>query len=1121
MKCPSCYSENDDRLKYCEDCGTSLARACPACGAPVRLFKKYCGECGTSLDTASSPRFASPKQYTPKHLAERILVSKDALEGERKYVTVLFADLKGSMELLADRDPEEARKLLDPVLERMIEAVHCYEGTVNQVMGDGIMALFGAPIAQEDHAVHACYAALRMLDSVGKYGVATHRSGATPAQIRVGLNTGEVVVRAIGSDLHMDYTAVGQTTHLAARMEQTAKPGTALITRETLKLVQGYVDVAPLGPVPVKGVIEPVEVFQLAGSGPARTRFQAAVARGLTRFVGRQAELEHLLRALRLANDRHGQVVAVVGEAGLGKSRLLFEFTHSHHVQGWLVLACSAVSHGGGTPYLPIIELLKSYFKIQDRDEHSAIYEKVTGKLVALDRSLLPMLPAFLALLDLPAEDPQWEALDPVQRRQRTLDAVKNLLLRESQVQPLLLVFEDLHWIDSETQVLLDGLLDRLPAARVVVLVNYRPEYQHTWGGRTYYSQLRLDAFAADTAEELLEELLGSDASLRSLKRMLVESTDGNPFFLEESVRSLVETGALIGGRGDYHLADAMREIRIPDTVQAVLAARIDRITPEHKRLLQTAAVIGKDIPLRLLRAVADLAEDDLLRRLADLQAAEFLYETNLLPDLAYTFKHALTHDVAYQGILEERRRSLHARIVEAIEHLYSERVLERTEELAHHAVHGELWNKAVHYLKQSGIKALTRSAYREAMKWLESALATVEQLPEGRERTELRVEIRFDLRNALWPQGKPAEASAELLEAQADINALGDPRRLARLHSYQTAHSLACGTYAEGIESGRRALTAAVEVGDRALEAVACQYLGSTHFAVGEFEQANSLLRRCTELVAGELATQRLGQLTLPSVLARAWLAWTLAETGQFDKARACAAEALDIATAVNQPWSVVFACLGTGVVQLRRGEVTEAAVILQRAHDLCERSNIRLWSSFAAAQLGYAYALSGRVEEGVGLLEGALTNDSQGGLVYGRALTFAYAAEAYLLAGRTDKAFELGARALETSTMSDERGHEAWSLRVCAMARASLPQLGEAEDFYCRSLALARKLGMRPLAAHCELELGRLFARSGEWGKAKEQLSAARLALREMQMTRWIANAETELSRLVQQAD
>src|SRR5262247_613700 len=599
MLCPQCRFDNRANISFCEECGARLDVTCSSCGAAVPPGRKFCGTCGKPLTTQAepTPRFASPEAYTPKHLAEKILTSKSALEGERKQVTVLFADLKGSMELLADRDPEEARKLLDPVLEHMMDAVHRYEGTVNQVMGDGIMALFGAPLAHEDHAVRACYAALRMQQSVEQYAERVFRSHGVPIQIRVGLNSGEVVVRAIGSDLHMDYTAVGQTTHLAARMEQMATPGTILLAPATLQLAEGYVQVAARGPVAVKGLPNPVEIYALTGASAQRTRLHAAAARGLTRFVGRDAEIEQIRRALALAHEGHGQLVALVGEPGVGKSRLVYEFTHSHRTQDWLILEASSVSYGKAISYLPVIDLLKAYFKVHDRESHREIREKVTGKLLNLDRSLEPILPALLALLDVPVEDTHWQAMDPAQRRQRTLDAVKHLLLRESQGQPLLVAFEDLHWIDAETQALLDGLVESLPTARLLLLVNYRPEYQHAWGGKTYYRQLRLDPLPSTSAGELLAALLGSDASVAPLGILLVERTDANPLFLEEGVRTLVETGALAGKRGAYRLTRPVEQLSIPATVQAILAARIDRLDPEARRLLQTAAVIGQDVP--------------------------------------------------------------------------------------------------------------------------------------------------------------------------------------------------------------------------------------------------------------------------------------------------------------------------------------------------------------------------------------------------------------------------------------------------------------------------------------------------------------------------------------------
>jgi class 3 adenylate cyclase len=459
-----------------------------------------------------------PLAYTPQYLAEKVLHTRSAMEGERKQVTVLFADLKGSMELLADRDPEEARRILDPVLERLMAAVHRYEGTVNQIMGDGIMALFGAPLAHEDHAVRACYAALAMQEAIRRYSTEVRRTHGVEVQIRVGLNSGEVVVRAIGNDLHMDYSAIGQTTHLAARMEQLATPGSIYLTVETLRLAEGLIQVTALGPVPVRGMADPVEVFELVGASTLRGRFQATATRGMTRFVGRQIEIEALQQALARAATGHGRIVAMVGEAGVGKSRLVYEFVHwrdcvgagrspSHHLTGWRVLESASVSYGKAPPYFPVLDLLKRYVHVEERDDLRTIRAKVTGQVLTLDEALQEIIPALLSLLDALPDDSPFMTLDPPQRRQRILEALKRLLLRESQVQPLLLVFEDLHWIDTETQALLDSLVESLPPVRLLLLVNYRPEYQHAWGSKTFALQGSLVEGRA-----LLEEAIREDS---------------------------------------------------------------------------------------------------------------------------------------------------------------------------------------------------------------------------------------------------------------------------------------------------------------------------------------------------------------------------------------------------------------------------------------------------------------------------------------------------------------------------------------------------------------------------------------------------------------------------------
>jgi class 3 adenylate cyclase/tetratricopeptide (TPR) repeat protein len=816
---------------------------------------------GTPAPPAAASTLARASFTTmPAYLAEKIRTTRDTLAGERKQVTVLFADIKDSTELIRGLDPEVAQRLLDPALQHMMDAVHRFEGTVNQVLGDGIMALFGAPLAHEDHALRACYAALAMQAAMRAYTEEVRRVHGLEMRIRVGLNSGEVVVRAISNDLHMDYSAVGETTHLAARMEQLAMPGTIRLTAATLRLVEDMVQLQALGPVPVKGLVEPVEVFELVGASGTRRRVQAAAARGLTRFVGRQTELTTLTEAMAQASAGHGQVVALVGEAGVGKSRLVYECVHSYRTQGWLVLESASASYGKATPYLPVIDLLKRYCHIEERDDSRTVRAKVTGHVLTLDATHQDTVPALLALLDVLPDDDPFLRLDPPQRRQRTLDALKRVLLRESQVQPLLLVFEDLHWIDTETQALLDRLVDSLPTACLLLLVNYRPEYQHGWASKTYYAQLRLDPLPPASAEELLATLLGHDPSVQPLTQLLIARTEGNPFFLEESMRTLVEAGVLVGTPGAYSLAQALPTIQVPATVQAVLAARIDRLPADAKHLLQTAAVIGHEVPLALLQAIADFTEEALHCSLAQLHGAEFLYETRLFPEGEYTFKHALTHEVAYGSLLQERRRSLHARIVEAMEALFIDRQAEQVDRLAHHALRGEVWEKAVVYGRQAGAKAMTHSAYQEAVRSFEQALEALHWLPAHPNTQAQAIDLRLDLRSALFPLGEIERMFVYLQEAEVLAEALGDQPRLGWVSAYLLTHFMQACEPDHALTSGQRALAIAADLGDVALTVTVQNYLGHVYHSLGDYRRAIECHQKNVAYLQGELLHERLG---------------------------------------------------------------------------------------------------------------------------------------------------------------------------------------------------------------------------------------------------------------------
>ena len=630
--------------------------------------------------------------------------------------------------------------------------------------------------------------------------------------------------------------------------------------------------------------------------------------------------------------------------------------------------------------------------------------------------ALQDTVPAVLALFEaLPADSP-FLSLDPLQRRRRTLEALKRVLLRESQVQPLLLVFEDLHWIDSETQAVLDLLVESLPTAQVLLLVNYRPEYQHGWGSKTYYTQLRLDPLPEASADSLLQALLGHDPGLVPLTQLLIARTQGNPFFLEESVRTLVETGVLVGDRGAYRLAQPLDTLQVPATVQALLAARIDRLSPEDKRLLQTAAVIGTEVPWPLLQAIADTADEALYRSLAQLQAAEFLYETSLFPERAYTFKHALTHEVAYGSLLHERRRTLHARIVAALEALAGDRLDDQVERLAQHALRGEVWDKALAYCRQAGEKALARSAYREAVVYFEQALAALEHLPDSRAATEQAIDLRLGLRTALNALGETPERMLDhLRRAETLAQTLGDQLRLGRVYAVMSSTCWAAGEVDRAIVYGQRALALAATLGHVGLQARAHLILGRAYYDTGDYPRAVESLERNVVTLQGDLLYERFGANNIVAASSRAWLSRCHAERGAFTEGLAMAEEGLQIAETVNHPFSLIEACYGVSVVYLRQGDVQRAIPMLERAMGLCQDWHIPLFVPGQTAALGMAYALAGRVAEGLALVEQGVEQAVAGGNPRSLASVVACLSEAYLLAGRLEEARQRAAQALD----------------------------------------------------------------------------------------------------------
>src|SRR5262244_3985048 len=1140
MICPQCQRENLPDSIFCDRCGMRFETVCSHCDEPNRLDARFCRVCGQLIDQTATTAPArvsgvpTPDSYVPKHLAEKILASRQSLEGERKQVTVLFADIRGSTSLLEGLDPEEAQKIIDPVLRVMMDAVHRYEGTVNQVLGDGIMALFGAPLAHEDHAVRACYTALAMQEEMRRYRRKLGQSEESGLQIGIGLNSGEVVVSSISNDLNVDYSALGHTTHMAARMQELAAGGTTLMTASTLRQTEGFVQVKSLGAVQVKGVSRPVEAFEVVTATTARTRVQAAAVRGLTPLVGRRREIEVFGKLMEEAGSGKGQILAIVGEPGLGKSRLVHEFTRHQLRPGWLVLEGASVSYGKATPYFPLIEMLRRYFQIADGEGSEGIQDRVVMHILELDNTFKDAIPPILSLLGaLPDEvhpsapwtqfkelidaTERYLGMDPQQRRRYTFEAIKRVLVRESQRQALLIVFEDLHWIDSETQAFLDSFVESLPMARLVLVVDYRPEYSHSWGDKTYYRQIRVDPLQPASAEELLQYLLGSNKDLAPLKELLMHRTEGNPFFAEESVRSLVETGVLVGEKGAYRPGLRIDEIRIPNTIQNVLADRIDRLPLEEKRLLQIAAVIGVIVPRPLLRAVAELPEDELYACLAKLQSAEFIHETNLFPEVEYSFKHALTNEVAYGALLHDRRTWLHARTVSALEMIAGGNLDDYVETLAHHAFEGELWEKAVFFLRQAGAKATKRFANVETVAFLKRALESLGKLSKNQQNIEQAIDIRLDLRNALFLIGEFESLYNYLREAESLAETLGDQRRLGRVLNFLVSYFGLTGKHDQAIIHGRRALSSNKDCAE--LNSVSYYYLGQAYHHKGDYHQSIDMLKRTLSLVsAGPDKYEHFGTTSIISVISRVWLVQSLAELGSFRDGISYARDAIHIAEEARQAYCLAYAFCSLGFLLLVKGDFEEAVPALEKAQRICDESEIKVLLTHVGAHLGYTYALLERSEEGLRLLEHSDELSDIIGRKAGQSLRVTWHGQASFLAGQVEEARKYATRALALATQTKERGYEAWALKLLGdvALRNDSTELEQAEKYYNLALGLAKELGMRPLEAHCHVGLGESYVATGKREHANAEFSTARDLYSDMNMTFWLMRAEAALETL-----
>ena len=1016
---------------------------------------------------------------------------------EQKPVAVLAIELTWPVAVEGEVPRYEPWTVVTRWEQLIVEKVQGLGGVLLQRAPSLLLAGFGLPHTLEQlpqRAVHAALA-LRQLTAGPEGSV----SGEPHPAMRQAVHWGYMLVDSRAGDPSARLLPVGETLALPVRLLGHATVGDILVSSEVGRLVEAWFELQTCD-----GLLG-AEAYTVVGLRSQRTLLRMPASHPLSRFVGRAHELA-TLQALGLQVEQgRGQVVGLVGEPGVGKSRLCYEFMRAHHRHGWQILETSADSYGQATAYLSVIDLLKAAFHIAERDDVSTMRAKVSDKLRTLDTALGPTLPAFLTLLDVPVEDPAWQSLDPPQRRQRTLAAIKGLLLAESRQQPLLLVVENLHWIDTETQAVLESLIESLPAARVFLLVTYRPEFQHAWGSKTYYTQLRLDPLSPAHAHELLTALLGEDASLEPLVQRLVEHTEGNPLFLEESVRTLVETQGLVGERGAYHLAKPLFSLQVPVTVQAILAARMDRLSVEAKRLLQAAAVIGRDVPLSLLQAIAEQPEEEVRHGLRRLQAAEFLYETRLFPEIEYTFKHALTQEVAYGSMLQEQRRALHAQIVDMLETLAGARRDEQVERLAHHALRGEVWDKALTYCRQAGTKALAGSAYREAVGYWAQALEALAHLPPDRPMLEQAVDVRCDLSAALEPLDQSEQKLTHLRAAESLAEGLADHRRLGIVYRMLANALRQMQDYEPALAYSQRAYAIATTIGDVRLQLEGNLAMGWIYHNLGDYRPAMERLQQALTTLQGESRSPSFGLGHLlgdRQIITLAWMVLCLSELGAFADGMTYGNEALQRAAVVDRPYEYLSVYCRVGYLHVRQGTLHQAIPLLERGVALGQEVDSPIHYREAATYLALAYALADRATDALAVL----------GQVKGYAVI---CGEAYLLTGEVEEAHRLAQRELENARHHKMRGNEAralWLLGEIAMHR-DWPDVTPAAAHYQQALTLGEELGMRPLQAHAHRGLGILYTKIGRREQARAELSIAIALYRAMEMQLWLPQAEAAL--------
>jgi len=962
MKCPKCQAENPETRKFCRECGAKLLQVCPQCGSENLPVDRFCGECGHDLAVPSEqlPRDLSLEEklekiqcYLPGGLTEKILAQRGKIEGEHKQVTVMFCDMEGFTPLSAKLSPEKVYSIMDEVYEILIHRVHDYGGTVNEMTGDGIMALFGAPIAVEDGPQRAIRSALAIhRGMVSLSDRLKGESGIPHMRMRIGINTGPVVVGSLGNDLRVEFTAVGDTVNMASRMEGLAEPGTTYVTEETFKLTEGLFRFEALGEKEVKGKEAPVKVYRVIAPSTTRTRFDVSAERGLTPFVGRERELELLLDGFERARAGRGQAFSIMGEAGVGKSRLLYEFRNAIANEDVTFLEGKCLSYSRGVAYHPAIDLLKSNFDITESDEDYHIRDKVKRGLKELGVDEAHTLPYLLELLSVKDSGIDRIPMSPESRKDRMMEALKRIVLSGSEIRPLIMAVEDLHWMDRSSEDTLKYLLESISGARVLLIFTYRPEFVHTWGGRSYHSQVTLNRLSNRESLAMVTYLLGTEEIGSDLEELVLEKTEGIPFFIEEFIKSVKDLGIIKRKDSTYYLAKDIGDVTIPSTIQDVIMARVDSLPEAAKGVLQTGSVIEREFSYELIKRVTGISQEELLSHLSVLKDSELLYERGIYPQSTYIFKHALTREVVYDSILTTRKKRLHAGIGDAIGEMYKDNPDEHYGVLAGHYVAGENWDNGAEYCRLAARKAEKAASLNDAIAYAGKRVACLEKLP----RIEDVLRKIVDARTVLGLYHIQMTRHVAAKEAVAPVVDLalerGYKRRVSQIYSIIGSYSyIVEDDFPRAFKYLEDALKLAEELNDTLSLAMANYWLGQALSHSCEFEKALYHMEKTLEI---NVAANALWGIAMVKSMISAWV---YDFQGRIDLGYQTSDEALRTAEESGDIYSKAMAYTSHGYSCYCKGFLEEAEEHLLKGIDLSESINLLGYAPLGHSWLGYTY--------------------------------------------------------------------------------------------------------------------------------------------------------------------